>query len=271
MAEIFKFSNSCEYLRYEYEKRKKVNRNFSHRYIGQKIGFSPGYFSRILSGVKPLSPDMMEKFVIFFQMKHREANYFRNLVGYSQSSNANKKNDYYQKMLSLRKCKTVQLEQLNFEFFAHWSHSAIFSLCRVETISTTDDYAAIGKRFMPQLSAEAISKSLSLLEEMNIIKKNKVGTYKVVHSFLSSEGNESINIRNYLANSINGAVSALDLLPRDERKIQTMMLSLSESGYQKICSKIDSLRQEINEIVAEDKGIDRICQANFHLFPRYTK
>ncbi len=80
-----------------------------------------------------------------------------------------------------------------------------------------------------------------------------------------------MNIRNYLANSINGAVIALDQIPREQREIQTMMLTVSELGYQKIKSKIETLRKEINEIVAEDSGIDRICQANFHLFPRYTK
>ncbi len=271
MSDLCTFTNSCEFLKYLYEQRKKANRAFSHRFIGLKIGFSAGYFSRILSGEKSLSPEMAEKFIGFFNLKSREANYFRNLVGFTQCSSTDQKQIHYQKMLALRNSKTVQTEKLNYDFFAHWSHSAVFSLCRVESIADSADFSEIGKKFMPKLSGEEIRKSLELLEKMGLIRKNEERIYEVVQSFLSSIGNDSMNIRNYLANSINGAVSALDLLNRDQREIQTMMITVSESGYQKIRSKLETLRQEINEIVAEDSGIDRICQANFHLFPRFTK
>jgi len=271
MADIFTFNSSCEFLKHLYEEKKRRNRSFSHRYIGLKIGFSAGYFSRIVSGEKPLSSKMVEKFIGFFNLKPREADYFRNLVGYSQSCNVDQKKVHYQKMLSLRKNSSIQTEKLHFEFFAHWSHSAVFSLCRVEPLSENSDFAVIGKRFTPKLSSEEIRKSLDLLQKLGLIKLTDSGTFEVIHSFLSSIGDESMNIRNYLANSINGAVIALDQIPREQREIQTMMLTVSELGYQKIKSKIETLRKEINEIVAEDSGIDRICQANFHLFPRYTK
>ncbi len=271
MVEMYHFSDVREYLRAFYEDKKATNPIFSHRYIGQKVGFSPGYFSRLLTGEKSLSDALMEKFIQFLQLSGRSADYFRAMTNYSQCTVHSEKNRYYQQMLSLKNSRDVAQEKQGYTLFSEWSHSAVFSLCRVEYITEESDLSVIGQRFSPKISADSIRKSLKLLTKMNLIEKGDDGEYCIVNSFLRSIGDESIHVQNYLSNSISSAEHALDSVARNEREISTMMLTVSEDGYCQIQEKLKAVRREINEIVAQDDKVDRICQTNLHLFPLYKK
>lgn len=271
MIDIFSYMDLCAYLKDVYRSQKEKNPNFSHRYVGMKVGFSPGYFSRILSGEKLLSAAMVEKFSLFLKHSKREGEYFRLLALYSQAKEYDEKNRYYKQLLSFRQKRNLSKESKGYRLFTQEAHSVVYSLCRVEEIYEGNDYAALGKKLSPKLTAWEIKKSLELLLDMNLIVKDEDGRYNIQDSFLSSVGDSELHVQNYLMNSIHKAANALEVLPREERHVSSMMVTVSQDGYDKIQERIDSVRKEINQIIAEDTGVDRVCQANFHLFPLYKR
>lgn len=271
MLNVYNYSNTREYLREYYEAKRKANPIFSHRYIGMKVGFSAGYFSRILTGDKLLSAAMVEKFIPFLELSDKEGEYFRVMTNYTQTKQLEERNAYYLQMLSLKNRRTISGEKNGYKLFAEWAHSVTFSLCRIESLTDDSDFTTLGKRISPKLSAKEIQSSLKLLLKMKLIEKSSEGVYTVVDSFLSSIGDESIHVQNYLNNSIKSAEHALDHVAREERELSTMMCTVSEEGYEKIRQKMVALRKEIQEIIALDSGVDRVCQANLHLFPLYKK
>ncbi len=268
---IYNYSNIREFLKEMYKVKKQENPSFSHRYIGSKVGFSAGYFSRILTGDKQISVEMADKFVAFLKLSETEAEYFRAMTNYSQSKTIESKNAFYKQMLSLKKSRNLSKEKQGYKLFSNWANSVVFSLCRIEELTDDSDFVQLGKDMSPKLTAQEIRNSLKLLCKMDLIKKDEQGFYQVVDSFLSSIGDESIHIQNYLSNSLKTAEYALENRSREEREIATMMLTLSEEGYEKVKEKMRGVRKEINEIVAQESGVDRICQANIHLFPLYVK
>lgn len=271
MVNIYDYTDIREFLRVFYEERKKENPIFSHRYIAMKVGFSAGYFSRILSGEKTISLKTADSFADFFQLSRNERDYFHLITNYSQTEKLEEKNRLFQQILTLKKKRRITRDKQGYKLFSSKSHSLVFSLCRLERISDSSDFAKLGKLFTPRLSAKEIKESLALLEKMEILRKNDAGEYCIVNSFLSLIQDESIHVQNYLLNSIKSAKEALENLPRSDREIATMILTVSEDGYNKINKKLIHLRKEINEIVAQDDDINRICQVNIHLFPLYTK
>lgn len=271
MVNIYDYTDIREYLQAFYKERNSENPIFSHRYIAMKVGFSAGYFSRILSGEKTISSKMADSFSDFINLTGNERDYFHLINTYSHTKSIEERNRLYQQILTQKKKRQITRDKQGYKLFSSKSHSLVFSLCRLEKISDSSDFATLGKLFTPRLSAKEIKESLALLHKMEIIRKNELGQYIIVSSFLNFIQDESIHIQNYLFNSIKSAEEALENLPRSERELATMMITVSDEGYRKINEKMIHLRKEINEIVAQDDEITKICQINTHLFPLYTK
>lgn len=269
MKPLTEYENIRDYLADFYHDTKKKYPGFSHRVLAQKVGFSNGYFSRILSGEKKISEALVEKFIAYLKLRGNDAEYFRALVIYSQSPDEAVVNRAFKRMISLQSCDAGILEVDQFELFHTWYHSVIFSLCHMGQVTESSDFEQMGKQLFPTISGKEFEDSLKLLQKLELIDL-KNGTYKVQQQFLTTGSkHKNRHIRNYLLNSINQARYALLNTPQPERDITTMTLSISENGYREIQELVQKFRSQVNEIVAADSELDQVCQVNIQQFPLF--
>ncbi len=271
MNSLFEYVSVRDFLEEYYLNKKNSTPSFSHRVLASKVGFSNGYFSRILSGEKKLSSALVEKFVIYLKFGRSEADYFRALVIYSQSSNEIEKNNAFKTMLSTQRRSSSVVEQEQFELFHTWYHSTLFSLCHMGEITTQTDLGEIGSKLYPSVSSKELTQSLQLITKLDLVEvKNSV--YTVKNQFLTSGSkHKNRHIQNYLLNSLQQAKNALLSTPQSERDISTMTISVSQSGYEEIQELVAQFKQKVNGVIAADSELDRVCQINIQQFPLYKK
>lgn len=268
MISIFDYDDYIIYLSDYYRENKERNPNFSHRYIGSKVGFSPGYFSRILKRDKKLSDPMIFKFIKFLKLNNSEGFYFENLVKYNQAKTDTEKTKYYERMLSCKQQKKKLIEKDHYELFSQWYHCALHTLINCTPIGEETDFREVGKALIPAVSDVKVKKSIDLLLRLGMIGKNGNGSYEIKNNFISTGENvNALSIRNFLRNSLELAEGALERFSTNKRVASSMVISVSEKGYQKIKEKLEQSRQEINKILATDHDVNRVYQINMQLFP----
>lgn len=87
-TDIFQYNDFTQFLK----DWRNVDPKRTHAYICNKLGQQKtrSYFSRIVSGKKPVGPTILNKLIKLIGLKNDEAEYFRALVGYKQAKSEDK-------------------------------------------------------------------------------------------------------------------------------------------------------------------------------------
>lgn len=267
MADVFQYTDYRKYLRETYEERKRQNPRFSHRLIAQKVGFrSSGLFAQIVGGLTNLSESMVERFVDFLGLDGDEADYFRLLVRFNQAKSYRAKREALEGLLKYDKLRIRTLEASQYEYYGSWVPSAVRAVLGFGGFR--GDFAALGRRLDPPVSAGEARRSVELLEHLGLARRGEDGEWEVVDGFISSGAEtRAVAIRNYHGVVMDLAREALERLPREQRNASTATLGVSARGWETISRRIDELRREILEIARDDDDADRVYQVNIHAFP----
>jgi uncharacterized protein (TIGR02147 family) len=63
------------------------------------------------------------------------------------------------------------------------------------------------------------------------------------------------------------ATSAIDEIPPESRHITGVTMGLSETTYQWLVQKLETLRQQVVAMAAKEKEYDKVYRLNLQLFP----
>lgn len=86
MCDIYLYTDYRAYLGDAYHYLKKTRPSgFTHRRIGQKGGFDPGLFSKVIQGQRNISEKLLPGFCRAFGLEGDEARYFHHLVRLGQA------------------------------------------------------------------------------------------------------------------------------------------------------------------------------------------
>jgi uncharacterized protein (TIGR02147 family) len=92
MINVFEYSDYRKFLRDAYLDMKRTKPSgFTHRRIGQKGGFDPGLFSKVIQGERNISPKLIPGFCRAFGLVGQEAHFFANLVVQGQAKSEEEK------------------------------------------------------------------------------------------------------------------------------------------------------------------------------------
>ncbi|MCB9497697.1 MAG: TIGR02147 family protein [Fibrobacteria bacterium] len=269
--DVFQFTDYRKYLREFYEERKRRDRRVSHRWIAQRVGFrSSGLFAQILTGLTNLSEAMVERFVPFLGLGTEEAEYFRHLVRFNQAKSYRAKRDALELLLKYDQVRVRTLEASQYEYYGSWVPSAVRAVLGFGGFQ--GDFAELGRRLEPSVSAAEAKKSVELLERLGLVRRSPDGVWEVMDGFISS-GSETtgVALRNYHIAVMDLAREALERFPREVRNASTVTVGVSARGWETISRRIDELRREILEIARDEEDADRVYQVNIHAFPLTRK
>jgi len=264
---VFDYLDYRGFLRDLYERRRAEDRRFSCRYIALKVGFrSASYFTQVLNGRSSMTPEMALRFAAFLRLDGREADYLELLVLHDRARGATERRRYLEKLASFREASSRLVPPEHFEFFEKWQHTAIRELLHIAPFR--GDYKALGKRLRPSISAAKAKESIDLLLRLGMA--TKVGGAVVrsdKRSTSTGEAVQSVQVDQFHASTLALAREAIDGMPRDERSLSSLSMTLSGEGRRRVEAEIVEFRRRILSIAESDQGEDAVYHLGIQLFP----
>jgi len=267
MSQIYNYTDYRKFLRDRFAELKAENGYFTYRYIAAKAGFrSPGFFTQVLQSKSNLSDRLIPSLSQVFCLKPRDSHYFELMVHYNQAVSHVDKRYYFGKMVASKKGQVNTIGPDAYEFYDKWYYSAIRAILHYRPID--GDYKRLAKMVIPSITPAEAKKAIAVLCRLGFIEKSDADVYTITSKNITTGLNtDSVVINNFLINTLDIAKDAFYKFPKEKRSFSALTASVSDAGYEMIKKRIDEFRSELVELVKTDKGVDRVYQINFQLFP----
>jgi uncharacterized protein (TIGR02147 family) len=268
MINIFEYLDYRKYLADALAERKAENFHFSYRFIAQHLNLSsPGFFNWVLSGKRKLPESLIPKIAILFKLDDKECAYLHLLVRYTHSIDAAEREELFEKLsVFVKKRKKLKLQPEQYQLFSKWYYLATRELLR--TFRFKNDYRRLASALHPKIKTGEAREAIEHLEKIGLIARDGQGFYWLVEALLTTgEVWESELITTLQVQLAELGKKAILSVPKKERDISNLTVSLSKKSLQRISGEIAALRQKVLTLSENDSEAERVYQINVQLFP----
>jgi uncharacterized protein (TIGR02147 family) len=267
MGSIYDYLDYRKYFADFYKDRKGRCPFFSFRYWAAKIGTYASNIAKIIQKKRHASKDIIDKFMEFAGLDKREKQYFLALVKFNKAKTDQESKLLFDKLITIKNIKTEAMREWQYEFYQKWYHTAIFGLLYYYEFSG-GSYRNLAMQLLPPISVEQAKESVTLLEKIGLIFRDKNGIYRHTTELIST-GDEwrNIAIHSFQEESIKLALESLRNHPRSLRDISSVSLTVSGDDLIKIQELTRNYRKEILAIAKASEKPDRVYHINIQLFP----
>ena len=270
MAVIFEFTDHREYLQSYFREKKEMHPRFSYQVLADKAGFNNrGFIFNIIGGKKKLSKLHCYKLSMALGHTKREAEYFENIVAYTQAKNEEERSFYYQKVLKTaggNTTETMLLSHDQFEFLSRWYHGAIRSLVDMYPVNNT--YEEISRKLSPPVTPAQVKKSIRLLERLDLIAMGDDGYYHLTGKTIRTSREITQTARSRFH------IECLDLAKKsiqndspESRNTMSITMGISDKTYRKVVDATQAFISTLVDLVKGDDKPDHVYQYELLLFP----
>jgi len=268
---IFTYFDFRRFLRDSQQQRRSVRPAFTLEYLAGRVGLkSKGHVSLIFKGAKNIPDEKLPLFAQAFDLDERETEFFGHLVRFGQARTHRDRKKHLDMMVGLMRVADRRLVPRQYALCQEWWHPVIHELLRIGDFKA--DWEGLGRRLRPAITPEQARESVALLEEIGLIRKDANDCWKPTEAVITfGEGWSSVAVRQFQIHTFAMARHALEEVPVDERDVSTLTLSVGESTFREIRSRLALVRQEILALARSERSPDRVCQMNLALFPLTTK
>jgi uncharacterized protein (TIGR02147 family) len=265
--DVLHYSNYRTYLLDFYEYKKIQQPSFSHRFFAQKAGISsPNYLKLVMDGKRNLTKKTLVKFQAALGLKGKKAEFFENLVFFTQSSSLAERNLYYANILKVRAKSGLQkLAEAEFQLFSDWRHIVIRELVAVKGFRA--DPRWISKKMGAGVTEKDAEESLKLLSALGLLKKTANGFSQSNTNITTSDEVRSLYVKNYHRQMLQLAMSAMERVPAARRDISSITIPIHARDLVKVKEQLQLMRKEILNMAADPGEGEDIVQVNIQLFP----
>jgi uncharacterized protein (TIGR02147 family) len=268
MEKVFKYIDYRKFLLDYYSEKKTTTHFFSYRYFSNKAGIkSPVFLKQVIEGERNLTLQTIDKFIGALNLTKKEATFFRHLVQFNQSTTAIEKQEHYSVMLSMMDyVNEHRLSADQYVYFDAWFNSAVREL--ICLYDFRDNWDLLARSVRPAITPREAKQSVELLVRLNLVKKQKNGSYKQTNSAITS-GSEVLSLarRSFNSTMLLLARDSNESLPPDVRNISGVTLGISKACYEVLIAELSAFKERVISIVNRDEGSSRVYQFNFQLFP----
>lgn len=168
-------------------------------------------------------------------------------------------------IMRFRRLHLKRLLPAEYEYFAEWYHAVIREILPTLPDSNVPS-SHVAQLLIPEISARDAEKSMLILQRLGLIVKNGQGLY--------SQGSSCLTTGLQWDNAVIAAfqmkmgelgVQAIQKIPKQERDISTLTVSLTEEGFGRVKALLKSVRDAV--LLEAKEGGDRVFQINFQIFP----
>jgi uncharacterized protein (TIGR02147 family) len=266
MITIFNYFDYQKYLGDYYEWRKKENSYFTYRFIASKVGIDHAFIIKVLQGQKHLTVDCAERFSALLKHTAREKEYFELLILFSRAKSDSETKHYFEKLLTYVELSPLKVEGYKFEFYQKWYYTAVREVIGIAGFH--GDCKKLARMLNPSITESQARQSVELLLKLGFIQKNKNREYSLVSRFITpSKEVTPVAVREFQKSTMLLAVDALHTVPKNDRHISTVTVSLSRDGVDNLKECMENFRREMMRIANQDNDVSQVFQVNLQFFP----
>jgi uncharacterized protein (TIGR02147 family) len=266
MPNIYTYIEYRKFLVDAIAEKKLANPKFSCRSLALRLGISAATLVRILSGKRNISTKLLPKFVDYFKLRERAAQYFSLLVELVHVKGGEKKNLVYQKILDFRSDRVKNILPQHYTLFEKNYLIALREIIDIK--GSIEESGSLAKSLRPEIPVREVEKAIQALLAMDLISQGENNRYVASETLLTTgEKWESVVIARYQSEMIKLADRALMNYPKDERDISTLTIGISSEEIIQVKEIIKRARQEILAVAESSKKREYVYQLNVQLFP----
>jgi len=254
-------------LRSFYERRKSEMPLFSYRMMGQKLNIDASQLFRILQKEQHLPTRSVPTAKSLLGLQGRNAEYFDLLMAAARSRSAAKRKELIDKAFALRDVQRRGLEDKELEFLGHWYHAAIRNL--IEVSHGNAEPRDLASRVFPPISETQAAESIALLKDLGLVKKLPSGRLGLSETHLTASGpdRKAKAVRTFQRQVLNLAADSLETIPKTERDISTLTLSVDNDCFEDVRGMLQEFRRLVQKRVEECAHPDRVMQLTMAFHP----
>lgn len=266
MVNLFEYTDYRVWLKEWFQERKKTDSWVSYRQLGGRIGVDPGYLSHVMHSAAHLSEDDLPALAKEAKLDKGQSEYLVELVRFNKAKKPKEIAERFSRLAQLRGLQITSLSERQYLFYARWHHMAVRLALSMSPF--TDDWGALSKQMTFPLEKTELQASVELLLELGLASRSKKGVVELSERFVST-GDEwkTLAVRGYQLQSMEMAARALLELPKEERDISTVSLTLPASEFPLLQEKIREFRQSLLRWSASHEQCDTAYQVNLQVFP----
>lgn len=266
--------NFYEYLDFRkllkdyFEKCRNQSSTFSMRYFAKKLGFqSPNYIQRILVGDRKITEKSMSHFVKLLELDSEEQEYFELLVNVGQAQDMNRRNHYFNQLISIRrkKLKVTTLDESQYVCISSWLHWVIREMSFLE--GSIDNVQWVVRYLKMPITPKEVAQCVKDLLNAGLL----IGMDGELKAAMSSvnfpEEVYSLALHNYHQQILDQAKIALKVQRAKDREYGAILVATTSDKFQMAKEKIKKFRREILELLDTPDGeATRVVNYSFQLF-----
>ena len=224
---------------------KATRRGFSYRSFAKSAGFSStGFLKHVIDGERNISQRSIVKFARALGLTKSERDIFEVLVNFSQATTDEDRNHYYEKLRRRRRGTATALTQAQYDAYSLWYAMPIREMMLLPDFEEDPDW--IAARLFPHVRASEVRKALGVLERTGLIQRDDTGRLRPVDvKILAIREIERLAVRNYHRSMLHLALESLDGLPRSQRNMTSLTVTINDEQYEDVCARIAAFEQEL--------------------------
>ena len=263
---IFTYTDYRTYLRDAYTDRR--HRGLSYRGLARRAGLSsPSFLKAVMDGQKNLAAETAKRVATALGLAGDSAEYFRALVIASHATEPAERRSIQATLGRLRRYQDVQaLAAASDAYHRYWYLPAIRELSLTSRFRVDPKW--IARVLTPKILVREAKLAITTLEQLGLLRPDEMGVLRAVHQQVDTgiEPN-SDQIAEYHRGMITRAAAALADVPRLERDISSITLTVDADGLPALKRRMQEIRRELlDEFDARETGV-QVVQVNFQLFP----
>lgn len=241
----------------------------SYRSFAKEAGYSsPNLLQLILAGERDLAPAHVPGTVRALRLNKQESEFFADLVAFDRAEGFDEKTFHYQRMLrSRRHAEARPIEKGQFEYLEQWYHPVVRELVAHPAFDGTPEW--IAARVHPRITAPQAEKSLQLLEQMGMIRRDAAsGKLSQADAQISTAPEvASLAVANYHRSVLKLAEGSIEAFDGDRRDLRAVTLGIPKDKFPELKRKLEAFWREVLDMSAAAGPVEEVYQVNLQAFP----
>lgn len=271
---IFDYTDYRRFLRHFYHRKKEDTGHFSYRYFSNKAGFSShNVLKLVINGDRNIAVKSIKKFIKALGLSQIEGEHFRLMVLANQSAGEKEQIHFNALLRHKEGAQSRVLSDMEHRFYREWYHPVMREVITLPQFREAPDSAAVGQLFHPPITAEQVDDSLTLLQNLKMIRLDDEGFWEQCERGVRTTAEVSSNvIRSYNRKMVALAEQSVERFAPSEREVSGMTIALSQTMIDTMKRKIQEFKEELlADVLSDESDPEAVYQLNFQLFPVVKK
>lgn len=246
--------------------KSNIEGRYSYLQFAEDLGFSKTNVMRlVIIGQRPLTLKAAKKIESALGLTGSKRLYFENLVKHANSRNAADRDKFFKNLIKYKERETAkEIDKNLLSYFSNWLNPVIKET--VATSSLAGNPEEIKDKILFPVRLEDVKNSLTLLEEIGLIKKDRKGKYQAAKSdVMTSRQVSSIEVAGYHKELLELAKQSVTLVEPTRRELLAITLRLTDENMKVAKELLHDTLKKILELETENGG--EVVQINTQLFP----